>query len=249
MISSPLTLQLARTRQRPFILGYKSMEETGPFAAVYGFSSDTTLGKSGAGGVNLGYVFGAGDITGEIGASVISTMDDSTGMQDTNSSPFTTFGGFASPTNGNESVRKIPGVGVHGNVSFDRFNLTAEWVGAGKEFRPQDLSFNGRGAKPQAAQLEAGMTFMAFTKPASIAVGYQWAKDTLALNIPEQRISGVFNISIWKDTIESLEYRHDIDYGCNNYANGASPSGVVNANTVGTGRSADTLLAQIGVYF
>ncbi len=248
MISSPLTLQLARTRQRPFILGYKSQGETGPFAAVYGFKADTTKGGQGSGGLNLGYVFGDGDTTGEIGASVISTLNDATGMQDTDGSG-SNFGGFASPTNGNEEVKKIPGVGVHGNISFDRYNLTAEWVGATTAFRPQDLSFNGRGAKPQAAQVEAGMTFMAFTKPASVALGYQWAKDTLALNIPQQRISGVFNISIWKDTIESLEYRHDIDYGSSTYANGAAPPGVVNTNTLGTGKSADTLLAQIGVYF
>jgi hypothetical protein len=249
MISSPLTLQLARTRQRPFILGYKSQAETGPFAALYGFRPDTSLGSQGAGGLNLGYVFGNGDTTGEIGASVISTLNDATGLQDTNSAPFTTFGGFASLTNGNERVKKIPGVGVHGNISFDRYNLTAEWVGASRAFRPQDLSFNGRGAKPQAAQLEAGMTFMLCDKPASLAAGYQWARDTLALNIPEQRISGVFNISLWKDTIESLEYRHDIDYGRNTFANGASPAGIVNANTLGSGKTADTLLAQIGVYF
>ena len=50
-------MNLARTKTRPFILGYKSQEDTGPFAAVYGYRSDTTLGKSGVGGVNLGYIF------------------------------------------------------------------------------------------------------------------------------------------------------------------------------------------------
>ncbi|WP_133128139.1 LbtU family siderophore porin [Legionella nagasakiensis] len=249
MVSSPLTMQLARTRARPFILGYKSQSETGPFAAAYAFKSDTTLGSSGAGGFNLGYIFGRGDMTGEIGASIISSLDDSNGMQFTGSIPGTTFGGFSSMTNGNEAVRKIPGIGVHGNVSFDRYNLTAEWVGAAQTFRSQDLSFNGRGARPQAAQLEAGVTFMAFEKPASLAVGYQWSKEALALNLPAQRISGVFNISLWKDTVESLEYRHDIDYKKNQFANGAAPSGVMNANTVGTGKAADSLLAQIGVYF
>ncbi|ETO94464.1 LbtU family siderophore porin [Legionella oakridgensis] len=250
MVSSPLTLRLARTNARPFILGYKSQHETGPFAAVYAFKSDTTLGNSGVGGFNLGYIFGHGDTTGEIGASIISALNDSTGMQFNGAMPGTTFGGFSSVTNGNEAVHKVPGVGVHGNVSFDRYNLTAEWVGSSGRFRTQDLSFNGKGAKPQAAQLEAGVTFMAFEKPASVALGYQWSKEALALNLPSQRISGVFNISLWKDTVESLEYRHDIDYKTNQYANGAAPAGSGgNANTVGTGKSADSVLAQIGVYF
>ncbi|KTD22757.1 coiled-coil protein [Legionella lansingensis] len=249
MVSSPITLALARTKSRPVIFGYKSQTEPGPFAAVYGYRSDTTLGRSGVGGVNLGYTIKSGDLRGEVGASYIGNIADSAGMQDNGSPPGTTFGGFGSPTNGNEAIRKVSGAGVHGTINFDRYNLTAEWVGATSAFRPQDLSFNGRGAKPRAAQLEAGVTFMAFSKPASLALGYQWSKETLALNLPKRRISGVFNISLWKDTVESLEYRHDIDFSANNFANGAAPVGVLNQNTVGTGRSSDSLIAQIGVYF
>ncbi|HHF7344614.1 TPA: LbtU family siderophore porin [Legionella feeleii] len=249
MISSPLTLRLTRTKSRPFILGYKSQYDSGPYAAVYGFRSDTTLGKSGVGGVNLGYTIKSGDMAGEIGASYIGSIDDSAGMQDTGSSPGTTFGGFSSITNGNERVGKVPGLGVHWNMNIDRYNFTAEWVGATKAFRTQDLSFNGRGAKPQAIQLEAGVTFMSFCKPSSFSVGYQWTKDSLALNLPKRRLAGVYSISIWKDTVESLEYRHDNDYRINQFANGASPPNVVNQNTIGTGRSSDTILAQIGVYF
>lgn len=249
MISAPLTLNMARTKTRPFIFGYKSQEDTGLFAAVYGYRSDTTLGKSGVGGVNLGYIFSYGEDTGEIGASYISSIADAAGMQSTGSVVGTTFGGFGSFTNGNEMVRKTPAMDVHGNLGFDRFNLSAEWVGAIDDFRPQDLSFNGRAAKPQAIQTEVGMTFRAFDRPSSIGVGYQWSKDALALNLPQQRILGVFNISIWKDTVESIEYRHDIDYSINTFANGAAPIGGVNANTLGTGKSSDTVSAQIGVYF
>ena len=108
---------------------------------------------------------------------------------------------------------------------------------------------NGQGARPQAGQLEASVTFKMFKKPASFGLGYQWSKETLALNIPAQRFAGVFNISIWKDTVESLEYRHDWYFPQNQYANGAAPMGVVNMNTISPGGATDTLLAQIGVYF
>lgn len=252
MVSAPLTMIMARTKTRPFILGYKSQQDTGPFAAIYGFRSDTNLGSSSAiGGANLGYIFDLDDATGEIGASFISGIDDAGGMQFTGSVPGlgSTFGGFSSLTNGSETVRNIPAVGVHGNLSIDRFNFTAEWVGVTQRFRPQDLSFNGQGALPQAAQLEAGVTFKTFHKPASFALGYQWSKDTLALNLPAQRIAGVYNISIWKDTVESLEYRHDINFPKNEYANGAAPAGQVNANTISPGGSSDTVLLQLGVFF
>lgn len=249
MVSAPLTMILARTKTRPFILGYKSQYETGPFVAAYGYKSDTTFGSTGVGGLNLGYVFNTGSASGEIGASAISSIDDAGGMQFTGSAPGTTFGGFSSITNGSEFVRKVPAMGAHGYVNVDRYSLTAEWVGATGRFRPQDLSFNGRGAQPQAGQVEAGVTFITFNKPASLALGYQWSREALALNLPAQRISGVFNISIWKDTVESLEYRHDINYSPTQFANGAAPVGFVNTNTLGPGGATDTLLAQIGVFF
>ena len=94
--------------------------------------------------------------TGEIGASYISSIDDAAGMQSTGSNVGTTFGGFGSLLNGNETVRKTQAVDVHGNIAYDRFNFAAEWVGAVQRFRPQDLSFNGRGAKPQAAPNRTG---------------------------------------------------------------------------------------------
>lgn len=255
MVSAPLTMRVARTKARPIILGYKSQGSSGPFAAMYAFKSDTTLGNAAVGGLNLGYVFNvddffsSGSASGELGASFISSMNDAGGMQNTGSSFGTTFGGFASPTNGSEYVHKVPGAGVHGSVGFGRYSLTAEWVTSLGRFDEQDLSYNGLGAQIQTAQLEAGATFMLFDRPSSIGIGYQGTKDALALNLPEHRFNGVFNISIWRDTVESLEYRHDIDYQSNQFANGAAAPGGVNLNTIGTGGVSDTILAQIGVYF
>lgn len=249
MVSAPLTMRIGRTKARPFILGYKSQQDTGPFAAAYAYKSETTLGNSAVGGLNLGYVYDTGTISGEFGGSIISSMDDVGGLQNTGAPANNTFAGFASPTNGSELVHKVPAAGVHATLGFDRYSLTAEWLSSVGRFHADDLSFNGRGAQLQAAQLEGGVTFMQFNKPASVSVGYQWSKETLALNLPNHRLSAVYNISIWRDTVESLEYRHDIDFGTNQYGNGASPAGIMNANTVGTGRDSDTLIAQIGVYF
>lgn len=249
MVSSPLALTLARTKTRPFILGYKSQGASGLYAAGYGFMSDTASNDSNIGGVNLGYTFSKPSLSGDIGAGFIGTIADSGGMQATGSAPYTTFGGFGSITNGSEAIGRVPALDIHGNISFARYSLTAEWVSTTRAFTMQDLSFNAQGARPQAGQLEAGVTFIAWDKPASLAASYQWTKEALALNLPEQRMSAVFNISIWKDTVESLEYHHDRDYAAGTFANGANAPGQLNANTLGTGKSADTVVAQIGVYF
>ncbi len=249
MVSAPLTMVFSRTRTRPIILGYKSQSDSGAFAAAYGFRTDTTLGSQAAGGLNWGYIVNAHDFTGEFGVSYITSVDDASGMQYTGPTQPNTFAGFASNYNGTENVGKTPAGGTHATISFDRYNLTAEWITNLTPFRPQDLSFNGEGVQGSAGQLEAGVTFMTFNRPSGLSVGYQWTNQLLALNLPHQRIIGTYNISIWKDTVESLEYRHDMDYGVNNIANGAAPIGVTNNNTVGTGKSYDMISAQIGVYF
>jgi hypothetical protein len=250
MVSPTLPMIMARIKDRPFIFGYKSQESTGPLVSVYGYRSDTTLGTSGVGGLNAAYIFQVLKGSGEIGAGYTSSMPDARGMQNTGSVPNTTFGGFSSLTNGSEYIHKTGAANVHGNVSFSRYSLTAEWVGAVERFHVEDLSYQGHGALPQAAQLEAGVTFRTFDKPSSLAGAYQWSSDAIALNLPKHRLSAVYNISIWKDTLESLEYRHDIDYKANQYGNGANaPTFPPNLDTVGTGHSADTLIAQIGVFF
>ena len=249
MVSAPLTMIFSRTRTRPVIFGYKSQTDTGPFAAAYAYRSDTNLGNHAVGGFNWGYIANHHDFTGEIGASVISSVDDASGMQYTGSVPGTTFAGFASLSNGNENVQKTPIGGIHTTISFDRYNLTGEWVTNLKSFREQDLSYNGHGVLGSAGQVEAGVTFMSFNRPAGFYLGYQWTNELLALNLPKNRFITTYNISIWKDTVESIEYRHDIDYGTNNFANGAAPTGSVNQNTIGTGGTYDMISLQIGVYF
>lgn len=249
MVSAPLTMIFSRTRTRPVILGYKSQSDTGPFAAAYGYRSDTNLGNHAVGGLNWGYIANHRDFTGEVGVSVISSVDDASGMQYTGSVPGTTFAGFASALNGSENVQKTPVGGAHMTVSFDRYNLTGEWITNLKSFRKQDLSYNGHGVLASAGQIEGGVTFMSFNRPAGFYLGYQWTNELLALNLPKNRFITTYNISIWKDTVESIEYRHDMDYGTNDFANGASQAGMVNQNTIGTGSTYDMISLQIGVYF
>ncbi len=249
MISAPLPMLLGRTKSRPVILGYKTQHGPGVFGALYALKSETTNGKSGIGGINLATTFKAHSLSGEIGGGYMTSLNDSQGMQLTTFTPGTSFGGFSSNTNGSEMVNKVPGANIHGNLRFDRYNITAEWVTATRRFRPMDLSFNGQGAHPSAGQLEAGMTFMVSSKPASLGVGYQWSRQALALRLPKARLISVFNISLWKDTVESIEYRHDWDYHAGQKGNGIAPPGIVNTPIVGTGRGSDTVSVQVSVFF
>lgn len=243
MISSPLPLVLSRTTARPVIFGFRHHKGPGVYGAVYGFKSDTTLGRRAVGGINLGYDFEVNDKRGEIGVSYISSINDAAGMQGA-ANLAGEFAGFGASV-ATENVKKVPAIDVHANVNFDAFSFSAEWVGVTQSFRTQDLSFNRVGAKPQAVNVEGAYTFKVKQKPASIGIGYGWSKEALALSMPKQRLAAVFNISLWRDTVESIEFRHDIDYPATAQGSGIGAT----TATPGTGRSSNSVTAQLGIYF
>lgn len=248
MMTPTLTQRLGRTRSTPLILGYKTPEDSGFFGEVYTFRSNVGE-QTGVLGAQGSYILKKGNVTANIGASYIGSIADSMGMQDTGAAPSKTFGGFGSALHGSQAIQTIPAVSIHGNFSINHYKLIAEYLTAAKAFRDSDLSFNGRGATPKAAQIEAGMDFLAFSKPASLSFGYQWSDETLALNFPHHRLCSIFNISLWENTIESFEFRHDIDFSANQFANGIAPLGQMNQTKVASGRGLDTIVAQVKFSF
>ncbi|MBA4696484.1 MAG: LbtU family siderophore porin [Legionella sp.] len=248
MITPPLTAKLGQTASMPLVIGYQPID-SGPFAAFYAFRSNIEGKFEGTPGFDGGYRLKRDNMSAEIGASYMASLADATGFQSTGSGGSQTFGGFASESHGTQAIRTVPAVDIYGQLSIDRYKLLAEWVVALRAFNQEDLSFNGKGAQPQAGHLEAGVNFTAFDKTAGIALGYQWSEETLALNLPNRRISGVFDIEWWKNTKQRFEYRHDKDFAPNQFANGAAPAGATNLNSLSSGKTSDTLIAQISIYF
>jgi type II secretory pathway pseudopilin PulG len=251
MISSPLTKILGRIKARAVVLGYQQQSTDAFYASAYGFQGDTYVGATSRvnnGGVNAGYRFVTGKISGDVGVGFVANLADSGGLQNLGS-PAPQFGGFGALGNGSEHIiHRVSALDVHGMLSLGMgIDLLGEYVGALHSFSPADLSANTHGAKPQAVNAEASYTFSAFERPTSVAVGYGKSKDALAIGLPAQRYSVVLNTSWWKDTLQSLEFRHDINYAAGNYAsgNGTATTQVTN----GSGKSDNAVTAQFDLYF
>jgi hypothetical protein len=243
MVTSVLTLQLARINERALLLGYY---KNGFYASVYGFKGPSTVSGPGvnAGGVNIGYEKKWAKNSLNIGAGYVGNIADATGFQVTGNS--VGFPGFALHK-GNEFLeRRVPAADVHAEISVGKFTVFAEYVAALSRFDILDLRFNCLGAKPTASNFELAYNFKMATCPASLAVGYGETTEALALGLARSSFITTFNISIWKNTIESLEYRHDTNYNSHDFCGGASchpdclPS---------VGGSRNTYTAQLGVYF
>lgn len=273
MVSSPLTKILARTLARPLVIGYKSQTQNSFTATGYIFkgpSHVSSVSHVNNGGLNLSFSYrpGGAHYGAVLGAGVIGNIADSVGMQFTgnNTTNAVLFGGFGGPTeivpnpipnpadpndlveidSGNEHlVHRVPAYDFNVKVSVgDNLQLIGEYIFASTDFSAQDLEINGEGAKPQALNLEAVYNMPWFVNPTSISAGYQMSKDALAIGLPQKRYSVAINRSFWKNTLQSLEFRHDIDYPDDDTSGGSGRPG-----PTGNGDGANMITLQFDYYF
>lgn len=249
MVSSPLTKLIARTKARAINIGYHPLGDCGLYTSAYIFKGDTHAGSTSRvdnGGINLGYRMKYGIFSGNFGGGYVANIADSQGMQDTGGSPSGVFGGFGSSSTGNEKiVHRVPAYNLRARMEIgDTIDLIGEYVGATTRFNPNDLSFNGRGARPEALHTEAVYTFQTFAHPSSIGAAYGVARQALALGLPAERYSVTFNTSLWRNTLQSLEFRRDLNYAASSVATGSGFPGFT-----ASGKADNIVTAQFDVYF
>lgn len=248
MVSDTLTKLVARTKARAALLGYYGQGDNDVFGSVYIFRGDAHANdesKINNGGLNAGFRFKTCLFSGNVGGGVIADIADSQGMQ---------FGnGFARDEN---IVHRVPAYNLRGILNIgEAISVLGEWVGASTRFNPNDMSFNGHGAKPSAFDLQAGYSFYILNdRPSSLGIGYGKSNQALSLGVPLTRTSIVFNTSLWRNTLQSLEFRRDKEYAASDFANG--PTGVHRFHGQCTssvcsenGKGINAVTAQFDYYF
>ena len=243
LISTPLTMALARVKMRGAEIGYTHPGDYGLTADLFAFRADNlnyfTNNRVAEGGINLSYAFPIKQMDNSIGLSYITNMAESGGMESTGLNSFTGFSNNSAVM----FMHRVPGIDVRLNSALGKVSFIAEYVAATKRFDPRNLTYNGRGARPTALHVEAGYNFKVFNKPTNLAVGYGVTSDAMALNIPQRRYFAVLNTSWYRDTLEALEFRHDVLY---HGADSASGDGITVSSQ---GHFLNAMIAQLGIYF
>lgn len=239
MISNPLTKILTRTKARSILFGFQQQNKNAFYGSAYIFRGDShanSVPKVNNGGLNLGYKFDAGIVTGNFGGGVIANIADSGGMQ---------FGNAFSTTE--QIVHRVPGYNARGYFSFGQhYDIILEYVGASTQFNTNDMSFNHHGAKPSAFDIEGDYSFTIFgDKPSSIGLAYSKSNEALSLGIPLKRYALTLNLSYWRNTLQSLEFSCDRQYAANDVATGAGGS----AASSEMGKVSKAVIAKFDYYF
>ncbi|MEE9451197.1 MAG: LbtU family siderophore porin [Gammaproteobacteria bacterium] len=236
------TRVMARTKARIVSLGYEQPGDGGFYGMVFGFESDTrSPGSNGIIGGTVAYVFEqGGDFSAEVGVGAISNIADSVFMQ--------RAAGFGTNITTERLAHDVPALNAYGRLNIGDFGFFAEWVGSTRAFAPQDMSFNGRGAQPQAWDTQAAYFFDLANRPSAIALDFSGSSQALAIGIPRYRFAATFNISLWRNTVQMLEVRRDMTYSAGTTASGPILNGV-DTSVARFGNSATVVTFVMAAYY
>lgn len=263
MVTTPLTESVGRILARTAVLGFA---KDGFSVQGYAFNGPTNiLGDSSSvinqGGVNAIYDYVSNNWNAHLGAGIVSNLAASEGMQD-NGIPETYvgsttqlqyFSGFgAIGSNSTETlIRRVPALDMHAMIGNRLYDLIAEYIMSTRSFALQDLSFNGSSASPSAIQLEGDYKFHMFKKPFTAALSWGQTWQSAALNLPYQSIAAILSTSLWRSTVESIEFRHDNGYSTAVITNSGRGQGTSNFLPLPapTSNTQNLVTGQIDVYF
>ncbi|OGR02291.1 MAG: hypothetical protein A2520_08905 [Deltaproteobacteria bacterium RIFOXYD12_FULL_53_23] len=223
LVSDPLTLELAETRDTALLAGFAA---AGWYGSLYTFNGevDKTGGNDTMGtfGANLSYKLEDEKWQIDLGAGWLNNLGNSNTLRDHIATTSVSVAKF------------IESLALHGRLQYGGLSVMAEYVTALDFFQPGEMIFAGRGAKPKAWQLELAYTTEVADREVTLALGYQRTEETVVLGLPEHRYLGSICVGIFDKTTLALEYRHDQDY---DIAQG------------GTDESAKQVVAQLAVAF
>jgi hypothetical protein len=213
MISDPLTLELAETRETAIQVGF---EAGGFHGDVYLFNGDMDKTEDESHfdnfGLSAGYAYESDAFSIDMGISWINNMADTDGLTDAFEETRTALeeAGFSY-----DMADYAAGFGTCFILGVGPATLVGEYVGMTEapEFLLSNLSDDSSAGvdtweKFSAWNIELDYGVNVGGRDASLSVGYQGSDATADL-LPETRILGAFSIGLFEKTSLAFEYLHD----------------------------------------
>lgn len=221
LISDPLTLQIAETRETAIQYGFANGGFKSSVFAYNGTKTEKTANeKVDQFGLSVGYSAAGKAITYDVGVTYMNNLADADGV--TAKITATTLNQY------------VGAYMAHAIVKAGAFSFISEYLKATDNFASTELAFNSRGARPGAINIELDYGTSIVGKPATWAIAYQATDEALALALPKSKILLGLSLEMMHNSVLSFEVANSEDY--------AMAVG-------GSGKNARSITAQFAVGF
>lgn len=221
MVSDPLTLDVAETREAAIQVGFKHAGFYGSMFVFNGNTNNDGKDKTNRYGGNFGFSHDHEKSAYDLGFGYLSDIGDTWTIGD-------------ALKNKGENYDQVGGLRGHAIFRMDTLKFVGTYLGALESFSRDHFDFNGEGATPAAWHTEVSYTTAVMGKETTFAVGYQGTHECLMLELPTTRYLATTSVNIFENTYLSLEYAADDDYS---------------QEEGGTGNSAKIITLQLAIEF
>jgi hypothetical protein len=167
-------------------------------------------------GANIGY--GDLDVTGyKLNIGYLSSMADVS---------------YLASNVGSTFEKRIPAWTANAGVKSGPFDASLKYVTAGRRFDSSELAYDGKGAKPWAAGVDAGYSFCTMAHASRIGLSYQQSHEAVNVGtrgLPEKQYEAGYKVQVSPNTNLGFSVVHYRDYDTNH-------GGTDKANTTGVVR-------------
>jgi hypothetical protein len=210
LVSSSLTKKLGKTSGRAIDVGYAKDGFVSTAYIMHGDSKEVnqTSGTSNTDNINAwGVNFEksldlAKNTKATVGAGYISNLADSEGVLSTLEYATVAFAGGLSYN----VTQYVPAYDIYAKLELPSdWTLSAEYITAQKDIIA-DIGAGYDMGEPKALHVE--LDKLAYLGPLPLAIGLGYGKTKDFIYFPEESYQLAVSTYIWKDTVQSLEYRH-----------------------------------------
>ncbi|QLZ69353.1 MULTISPECIES: LbtU family siderophore porin [Legionella] len=228
LIYKPLTKALGQTNELTAVMGY----DADYYMNVSIFSPYSRISYSSLPYYNLNV--GIHKRTYDIGGSYLYSLADSQLFQYNKG-----FGGFLERT----IHSKVPGFAAYVHLNYKKAGASLTYVTAVHPFQLSELSYNRKGAKPQAFSLQSSYELMIKKTPVKLIGFYEYSYDALALRIPKKRLGVGLAAYPKRYLTAQFQYFKDYEYSSHDEASGLTKT------IVGSSAKVNTFALQLIVNF
>lgn len=142
----------------------------------------------------------------------------------------------------------VGNLGPHLSLNFGKLNFIFDYTHAINTFNVNDISMNGKPARPRAFSTEMHYHFLTNKHPSTVSFGYQRSWDSLFLNMAKHRYVTSYNYYFNQYVTLQFELMHNIDYGSNEQAAYLTSSNVTEVIQA-TGKSSNSGTMRLSLHF